>query len=350
MQCIVLTGGGTGGHVVPNIALLPELKKHFKRIVYIGSINGIERKLLKAFPEVEFYSIETVKLVRKFALKNLLIPFKLIRGKAQAKEILRRVRPSVVFSKGGFVSVPVVLAAGSLNIPVVSHESDLTLGLANKLTKNKSKIICTSFKETADKLKNGVYTGTPIRKEILDSNKDESSKLFGLATDKPVVLIVGGSSGANKINQTIRKTLAELTKNYQVLHSCGKGNIDTTIKDKNYVQIEYIQDMGAALACAEVVVTRGGSNTIFEILACRKPMLIIPLPKGASRGDQVENAAVFKQNGWAEVLAQDELTPESLLTQIDHLYKNRDTIKNRLASANLPNGVNNIIEQILKGL
>ena len=357
MKTIVLTGGGTAGHVMPNIALLPELRKHFERIIYIGSVDGIERKLLTEHKDIEFYAVETVKLVRKLTITNLAIPYKLLKGRAQARQLIKNFVPSVVFSKGGFVALPVVLAAASLGVPIVSHESDLSLGLANRLSKNKVKVICTSFKQTAKSLNNGVYVGTPIRNEILKASHARAKGCFNLSSNKPVVLVVGGSSGAISINKALRNALPTLTKKYQIIHSCGKGGTDRTITNPDYKQFEYISDMGGALAASDIVVSRGGSNAIFEILALQKPMLIIPLPKGVSRGDQEENAKIFKQNGWARVLYQDELgmsvkqpltSPCRLTQEIDELFNSKDKIKKELAKVSLPNAVDNIIKILLQ--
>ena len=348
MSTIILTGGGTAGHVVPNIALLPELKKHFNKIVYIGSASGIEARLLKQHKEIEFHSVETVKFARKKVFKNLLIPFKLLKGRQQAKKLLAALSPTVVFSKGGFVSVPVVLAARALGIPVVSHESDLTLGLANKITKNKAKVICTSFAKTAEQLKNGLYTGSPVRQEIFSGTRVNGLKEFGLSSQLPVVLVLGGSLGSSAINNTITACLPKLLSKCQILHSCGSGNIKHSIKHTHYKAVEYIDNMADALAVADIVITRGGSNAIFEILALKKPMLIIPLPKGNSRGDQVENAKVFQQKGWARVIQQADLNKQNLLSEIELLLKTKAETTKKLSNIKLPNSNMKIVETILK--
>lgn len=344
---IVLCGGGTAGHVMPNIALLPELNKHFNEIHYIGSSTGIERYIVTKYP-IKYHDITTVKLVRSLTPKNLLIPFKLLKGIKQAKLLLNQIKPNIVFSKGGFVSVPVTIAAKKLGIPVVAHESDLSLGLANKIILKQCKVMCCSFLETSESLKNkGVYTLSPVRQELFLGKADIAKKQCGFYNNLPTLLVIGGSLGATKINEVMFESAPELTKNFNVIHIVGRGNFNKNIKQKNYYQIEFSEDIKNYFALCSIVVSRAGSNAIFEFLALKKPMLLIPLPKGNSRGDQVENANNFLNNGFAQVLYQENLTKQSLIAGINNLYNNRlNIIKNQQKYSG--NGVKNIVEQILK--
>ena len=321
---IVLTGGGTAGHVIPNLNLIPLLRDKFDKIIYIGSTNGIEHELISAYPEVEYYPIETVKFRRSLSPKNLLIPFKLIKGKRQARDILSKIEPAVIFSKGGYVAVPVALASKKLHIPLIAHESDYSLGLANKIAARSANVICTTFKDTADRLNNGIYVGPPLKNtEITAAEKQRVRQMYNLTSDKPLCLVVGGSLGANSVNNAVWGALENLLKTHQVLHITGKGKKNPDIKQNGYTQVEFINNMPAVLELADVAITRGGSNAIFEILAHGIPMIIIPLSKG-SRGDQVENALYFEKQGYALTLMEPELSS-------DNLYKTFRTLLTRAA-------------------
>ncbi len=298
MKTIVLTGGGTAGHIIPNIALLPTLKQHFDNIVYIGSGADIEKNLLSNYSYVKYYAIPTTKLRRSLNLTNITIPFRLHKGVSKSKELLQQIKPDVIFSKGGYVALPVVLAGAKLNVPMLAHESDYTLGLANKLVKNKFSVICTTFEPTAEKLKNGVYVGPIIRDDITKGNALNFKKQFGLTSKKPVLLVLGGSQGAEQINKLIWDNLNTLTKTHQVVHLCGKGKQNKNIQNPDYYQLEFYNKMQDIYACVDLCITRGGSNTIFELLANHIPMMIIPLQKG-SRGDQVQNAKYFESHNYA---------------------------------------------------
>ena len=340
MSTIVVTGGGTAGHIMPHIVLKPHLDKHFGKVVYIGSKNGMEKDIVKKHGGFEFYEIETVKLDRSKILKNLLIPFKFLKGKKQAKKILKHVRPAIVFSKGGYVALPVVSAAKSLKIPIVAHESDLSMGLANRLSKNKCSCICTTFEQTAKHIgKKGVYTGSPISIKINNIQKPD--------TNKPILLVTGGSLGSRAINQVVWNSINELCKTFYVIHQVGKGNINPNIKNANYKQIEFAGDLASLIKQADIVVSRAGSNTIFELATYHKPMLLIPLPKGASRGDQVDNAKYFESLGYAKVLLQEHLNTQSLVTELNTLLTNKQKYISTLKNANLPNGTEKILNMIL---
>ncbi len=321
MKTIVLTGGGTAGHCTPNFALLDLLYKHFDKIYYIGSQGGIEEKLVKE-KGLPYYPIPCVKLVRNSLTKNLSLPFKFISSINATKRILKELNPSVVFSKGGYVGLPVTISASKLNIPVIVHESDLTLGLANKIASKFAKYTLTSFESTAKTVKNGLYVGSPIRKELFSVSKRNALEHFNFKSDKPVLLITGGSLGAKKINETVIKILNKLLDRFYVLHLVGKGNL-TNFSHKDYRQIEFC-DMKYCYNACDYAISRAGANTAFELLAFKIPTLFIPLPKGNSRGDQVDNAKYFENKGVSLTLLQENLNEDSLLQGIDELIKKRD--------------------------
>jgi UDP-N-acetylglucosamine--N-acetylmuramyl-(pentapeptide) pyrophosphoryl-undecaprenol N-acetylglucosamine transferase len=328
MKRIILTGGGTAGHVTPNIALIPTLRELGYDIHYIGSYEGIERKLIEEM-NIPYYGIDSGKLRRYFDPKNFTDPFKVVHGYGQAKKLMKKLKPDVVFSKGGFVTVPVVLAAHRHHIPVIIHESDMTPGLANKLSIPSASKVCCNFPETLSHLPEGkaVLTGSPIRQELLSGNKLEALKFCGFTANKPVLMVIGGSQGSAVVNDAIRGILPELLKTFQVIHLCGKGKMDHTLDHmEGYVQFEYIKDELADLfALADVCVSRAGANAICEILALRKPNLLIPLSANASRGDQILNAESFENQGFSEVLTEDQLAPTILIPKILKLYENRET-------------------------
>lgn len=327
MKRIVLTGGGTAGHVTPNIALIPSLKEKGYEISYIGSYNGIERKLIEDL-NIPYYGIASGKLRRYFDVKNFSDPFRVIKGYTQARALMKKLKPDVVFSKGGFVAVPVVLAAKHRHIPVVIHESDMTPGLANKLSLPAATKVCCNFPETLEHLPEGqaVLTGSPIRQELLKGNKLNALKFCGFTANKPVLMVIGGSQGSVIVNDAIRGILPELLKTFQVVHLCGAGKVDPTLNYlEGYVQFEYIKEELADLfAMADICVSRAGANAICELLALRKPNLLIPLSANASRGDQILNAESFEHQGFSEVLSEENLAPSILLPMIQKIYNNRD--------------------------
>ncbi len=348
MKRIVLTGGGTAGHVTPNLALIPHLQKKGWEVHYIGSTDGMERGLIEGLPNVSYHGVASGKLRRYADLKNLSDPFRVVKGAFQASSLMRSLKPNVVFSKGGFVSVPVVYAAWLNRVPVVGHESDLTPGLANKLCQPFVKVLCTTFPETAKGLKKGRYTGTPLRDELFAGQRTRGLRAFHLSGEKPVLLVTGGSSGAQAINAAVRASLPSLLQDFEVLHLCGKGNLDPALTNtKGYRQIEYLTDgMADAFACADLLISRAGSNTLCEILALRKPSLLIPYPKGASRGDQIENAASFLARGLALVLDQSELTPERLVKETLALQKDAPRIAAAMEKEPSGNGLQAVLDII----
>lgn len=349
MKQIILTGGGTAGHVTPNIALLPSLAAAGYQVTYIGSYTGIEKQLIEDLG-ITYYGISSGKLRRYKSWKNLTDPFRVIAGYFQSRKLIRKIKPDIVFSKGGFVSVPVVLAASHKHIPVIIHESDMTPGLANKIAMRGATKICCNFPETLKYLPKdkAVLTGSPIRHELLLGNKPAGLKLCGFNTSKPIILVVGGSTGAVKVNNAVRTILPELLKKYQVVHLCGKGKTDASLNGiDGYIQFEYISDqMRDLFAISDIVISRAGANAICELLALRKPNILIPLSANASRGDQILNANSFKEHGYSSVMTEEEITPEKLLAAVDDLYKNRQKYIDAMDSSPQSEAVDKIMALI----
>ena len=346
---IVLTGGGTAGHVNPNIALLPALAKRGYAVHYIGSYAGIERDLIISC-DVPYYGISSGKLRRYFDLKNATDLFRIAKGLGEATVLLRRIKPDIVFSKGGFVVVPVALAARILNIPVVIHESDITPGLANRLIMPFAKSVCVSFPETLKHIPKdkGVLTGSPIRASLWEGRAQEGKKICGFDNlpAKPIIMIMGGSQGAIAINQHIFAILPKLLTRFHVIHLCGKGNIKEP-PSPGYAPFEYVQDqLPHLLAAADMVVSRAGANTIFELLALNKPNLLIPLSKAASRGDQILNAESFEKQGYSMVLPEEEVTADSLYNSLLTLYANRKNYTQHMNTQSQKEGIKAIMAEI----
>ena len=349
MKRIILTGGGTAGHVTPNIALLPRLKELNYDIHYVGSYNGIEKELIEQFG-IPYHGISTGKLRRYFSLQNFTDPFRVVKGLDEARKLVKILKPDVIFSKGGFVSVPVVLAGKSRKVPTIIHESDMTPGLANKLSLSSATKVCCNFPETLDHLPEGkaLLTGSPIRQELLSGDKFAALNSLKFTSDKPVIMIVGGSLGAVAVNNAVRAILPELLKKYQVIHLCGKGKVDETMLHiDGYAQFEYVKDeLRDLFAATDIVISRAGANAICELLALHKPNLLIPLSANASRGDQILNARSFERQGFSMVLEEEELTNEVLLSAIDSLYENRETYVNAMKQSNQQNSIDTIIDLI----
>ena len=328
---IVLTGGGTAGHVSLNQAIIPDLIEKGYELHYIGSSDGIEKSIItQSFPSLPYYEISNGKLRRYFSLKNFSDPFKVLYGTMQAARVLKKVKPSLVFSKGGFVSVPVVIAAKLANIPVIIHESDITPGLANKIASSFAKHIFTVFEETLKYLpaEKASSIGAIIRPDLLSGNKFTAEELTGFKAEKETIIIMGGSQGASKINEAIYENIDVLTKKYQIIHLCGKGNLNTSLKGKtNYIAFEYVtNELPHLLKISDYVITRAGSNSIFEFLELKKPMLLIPLSIHASRGDQLLNANYFEKKGFGIVLEEENLTPLTFLESFALLVQQAEKI------------------------
>lgn len=347
----IFTGGGTAGHVTPNIALIPLLQQKGYSVHYIGRCEGIERELIENIPGVTYHGISAGKLRRYSNIKNLSDPFRVIKGFSQSISIIKKLKPAGVFSKGGFVSVPVVMAAKLFNVPIVIHESDITPGLATKLCLPSAKKACTTFKKTAEGLgKKGICTGTPLRESLFSGSAQIARKKLGF-DQKPVILIMGGSLGAKAINDNIRAILPRLLKEFNVLHLCGKGKLDESISLNGYVQKEYLTDeLCDVLALADIVVSRAGSNSINEFLALNKPMLLIPLPALHSRGDQLINADEFERLGYAKKLLEEDITEDKLVCEIKNLYDNRSKYIEVMKTSGAHIGAQNVLNVILENI
>lgn len=347
MKHIVLTGGGTAGHVTPNIAMIPRLKELGYKISYIGSYDGIEKKLIEEL-DIPYYGISSGKLRRYFDVKNFTDPFKVMKGLFEAKKLMKQLKPDVVFSKGGFVTVPVVIAASRKKIPTFIHESDMTPGLANKLSIPFATKVCCNFPETVSHLPadKAVLTGTPIRQELLTGNPEKALEFTGFTPAKPVILIIGGSLGAAAVNDAVRAILPELLKEFQVIHLCGKDKLDESLKNtQGYVQYEYIKkELADLFALSSIVISRAGANAICELSALNKPNLLIPLSARASRGDQILNARSFERLGYSKVLEEEEITNGILLDAIHDLYENRETYITAMSSSKHKDSIEQIVQ------
>ena len=369
MRSIVFTGGGSAGHVVPNIALIMALLTEKKTITYIGSKEGIERELISRLP-IPYYAISSGKLRRYFSLKNFLDPFKVLLGVFQAWRILGKIKPDVVFSKGGFVAFPVVFGAWLRRIPVVAHESDLTPGLANRLSFPFVKKIAVTFEDTLKESKEKVVvTGTPIRESLFRGNATEGRKLCGFDNEKPCLLVIGGGSGASAINNTVREALPELLKHMNVIHCCGKGKMSVFSLDHPssalrapsptrgegkhsgslgiYKQFEYVnEELPHLYACSDMILSRAGANTVYEILALKKVAIYVPLSLGASRGDQIANARFLASKGLCAVLDESAMTAETLAGLVQKTFEEREKIQEKLHLYGITSGTDAIIHLI----
>ena len=349
MKTIVLTGGGTAGHVTPHLALLPSLINGGWQVHYLGTKNGIERGMMEARPGLEYHVIATGKLRRYFSWQNITDPFRVIAGFFQAYRALGRIKPDIMFSKGGFVAVPAVAAAWLRGIPVLAHESDLTPGLATRISARFAKKVAATFPECAAILgKKGVYTGTPMRQELFSGSRDRGLHLAGFAGEKPVLLMMGGSQGAQPVNQVLRAALPELLPVMDVIHLCGRGKLDASMEGKpGYFQAEFLDsELPDVLAAADLVLSRAGATAIGEFLALQKPMLLIPWPLGASRGDQILNAENFAARGLAKVLRQEEMTPKSLIKALLTLKEDAAALKETMRAAPKADGTAAILRLI----
>nr|WP_300817279.1 undecaprenyldiphospho-muramoylpentapeptide beta-N-acetylglucosaminyltransferase [uncultured Acetatifactor sp.] len=349
MKKIVLTGGGSAGHVTPNIALLPSLKEAGYEIAYMGSYDGIEKRLIGDF-DLPYVGISTGKFRRYLDFKNLTDPFRVIKGFSEARKFLKEYRPDIVFSKGGFVAVPVVRAAASLGIPCIIHESDMTPGLANKICVPVARKVCCNFPETLKLLpeEKAVLTGSPIRAELAQGNKVAGLDLCGFNANTPVIMVIGGSLGAANVNKAVRAALPSLLGDFQVVHLCGKDKIDNLLLNTpGYKQFEYIKaELKDLFAIADVVISRAGANAICELLALKKPNILIPLPASSSRGDQLLNAKSFEAQGFSIVINEEDLTTELLVDKVHELYFSRQTFRDAMNDSGQMDSVRRIVQLI----
>lgn len=333
---IIFTGGGSAGHVTVNIALMPKFIRAGWVTEYIGSMEGIEKQLITSNFNIKYHPISTGKLRRYLDWQNIKDPFKVVTGIFQAYQLIKKQKPNIVFSKGGFVSVPVVIGAWLNKTPVIIHESDLTPGLANKLASPFASLICTTFSETASAFNNKKchYIGPVLRDELTKGNAERGRAFVGFSnTNKPTILIMGGSLGARKINNVIRESLSQLTKRFRVIHLCGKGHLDSSISNADYRQYEYInEELPDILALCDFVISRAGSNSIFEFLSLKKPMILIPLTKEQSRGDQILNASSFESKGYCKVLQEEYLNSDSLIASVYNLAEEKEQYIRNMSS------------------
>ena len=349
MKKIVLTGGGTLGHVTPHLSLIPHLKEAGYEIHYIGTEKGMEAEKIRSLPGVTYHAVQSGKLRRYFSWQNFVDPFKVIAGAFQSARLMGKLRPDVVFSKGGFVAVPVVFGAWLHRVPVVCHESDLTPGLANRLCAPFARKIATTFPECAQALgPKAEMTGTPLRPELFRGSRARGLSLLGFDGSRPILLMMGGSSGAQAVNRALREALPRLTDQFDVAHICGKGNLDEGLQGaRGYRQLEFLDaELPDALACADLVLSRAGSNALCEFQALCKPMLLVPYPKGASRGDQILNAQSLQRRGLAHVLLQEDMTADTLVRALEETWADREQLVSALHAAPPADGTRRVLEMI----
>lgn len=351
MKKIILTGGGTAGHVTPNLALLPGLKDRKYEILYVGSKNGMEKNMVKK-AGLRYEGISTGKLRRYFDLKNFTDPFRVIKGFFDARNIVKEFKPDVVFSKGGFVAVPVTLAAWTCGVPVIAHESDMTPGLANRIAAPFARRICCNFPETMKALPSdkAVLSGSPIRAELLEGSRERGLMNLGFDGRKPVLLVIGGSLGAQHVNAAVRAVLDELLQKFDIVHICGKGNMDEKLADRSgYRQFEFVEaELKDYFAAADIFISRAGANAICELLALKKPNLLIPLPANASRGDQILNAESFERQGFSALLREEDIRDRALPEAVDRLWENKEQYIEAMKASPLSNGVEIVLKEIEK--
>ena len=353
-RSLAFTGGGTAGHILPGLAIIKDLKHDWNgRIVWIGSRLEADRFLIRK-AGIEYYGIPTGKWRRYLSIENVLDIFKVAAGLIRALGILMVERPLLVFSKGGFVSVPVVIAARILGLPVITHESDFDPGMATKINARVADWILTSYSETKSFLPDRVrgrviLTGNPIRGEILKGSVDFGRRLVPCVPERPLILVLGGSLGASGINDLVVGCLDELLQFACVVHQMGKRTFQPIAK-AGYLAVEYIyEELPDLLAAADLIICRAGANTLSELAALGKPAVLIPLPVSASRGDQIRNARYFASHGGAVYLKQEDATSEGLLETVRNLLNNvprRRTMSAGMRNLGDPEAVKRISEII----
>ena len=347
---IVLTGGGTAGHVTPHFSLIPRLLDLGYDIHYIGTNKGIEHELIAQYPEVTYHAVQSGKLRRYFSVQNFIDPFKVVWGGVQSIYLMKKLKPDVCFSKGGFVSVPVVIGASLCNVKTICHESDLTPGLANRISTRFAQKVATTFPECAQAIgEKGVHTGTPLRPSLFNGTREAGLALSGFSGEKPILLMTGGSLGAQTVNACLRSCLPALLPHMDILHLCGRGNLDETLQGVDgYRQIEFLTDeMPDALAVADIVLSRAGSNTLSELLALQKPMLLVPYPMGASRGDQIENAKSYEKQGLAHVLLQENMNEQTMVDALLHLLEQKENLVQTMQAYPVKDGTEAVLSMLV---
>lgn len=347
---IVLTGGGTAGHVTPNLALIPYLESEGWTIDYIGSHEGVEKDLI-AGVGIPYHAIRSGKLRRYFSWQNFIDPINILIGIIQATCLLHRLKANVVFSKGGFVALPVVMGAYFNRIPVIIHESDMTPGLANRLSFPFAKVICLTFENTKKYLKSSAkvqVTGTPIRSRLFEGDKTAGLLQCGFSEQKPCLLVIGGGQGSIMLNHCVREALPDLTKRYQVIHLCGKGKLEPSLfETPGYYQQEYAHDeLADLMAASDVILSRSGANSLCEILALKKAHILVPLSRQASRGDQLHNAAYFEKQGISVVVQEEALNKDTLLNALNELEETREERLQKMAELHLASANRTVMQLI----
>ena len=351
MKKIILTGGGSAGHVTPNLALLPGLKAAGYEVCYIGSKNGIEKDII-AKTGVTYYGISAGKLRRYLDLRNITDVFRVLKGFGEAVRLVREIRPDAVFSKGGFVAAPVVAAAKMAKVKVAVHEADMTPGLANRLSIPFADVVCVNFPETLSRIRGrkAVFTGCPIRPELFGGSRKEAAEMCAFRDTKPVLMMTGGSLGSVRINTVLREALGRLCADFNIIHICGRDKTAPEMETPGYRQFEYVTaELPHLFAYADAVISRAGANTIFELLALQKPSLLIPLSKKASRGDQILNAESFRRQGFSDVIEEEDLSPEKLAEAAAGVYRNREKYRAAMAACPMKNGADEVL-RVIKGL
>lgn len=376
MKRIFFTGGGTAGHVTPNIALIERMLQQGWEVHYIGSKGGIEESIVAELP-ITFHGIATGKLRRYFSWQNFLDPLKILFGLMQSLWLCIRLRPSIVFSKGGFVAVPIVIGAWLCRVPVIAHESDITPGLANKLCFPFVRYVCVNFQETEKYLGHSsaktpgnninkahskvIVTGSPVRTTLVEGDAERGRAFLGFSHTQPILLVFGGSLGAQAINDWVWGSLTALLARYQVVHIVGAGNINTSIgleqragqttgpiqnsSVPHYCQKEFLQaEFGDVLAAADLVLSRAGANSIYELLLMRKPHILVPLTARASRGDQIINARIFESKGMSQVVDEDRLTSTDIVQVIEKTIENQSRQLAAIANFEIIDSVSVITE------
>lgn len=344
-----MTGGGSAGHVTPNLALIPRLQARGYEVHYIGTKDSIEESLIQKAPGVTFHRVRSGKLRRYFSWQNFTDPFRVIAGYFDASRAIKALKPAALFSKGGFVSVPVVMAGRRRKIPVVLHESDYSPGLANKIAMNFADRMLVTFEDTLTYTKHrGAFTGTPIRPELYQGDRKRGLDFLGFSGEKPVLLCMGGSLGAQRVNDALRRAVPTLTARFDIVHLCGTGKVDPAWNGQSaYRQFEYIgEELPDLFAASDIAVSRAGANSVFEFLAIALPALLIPLPLIASRGDQIQNARYFERKGYAMVLEEEDMTTESIIEAVNALYDGRERFRNAMQHAPNTDGTENVLRAI----
>ena len=350
---LLLTGGGTAGHVSVNEALIPIFEARGYEVHYIGSTDGIEKEIIgNRFPHITYHPIQSGKLRRYFSMKNFTDPFRVGVGLLQAIKVIRKIKPELIFSKGGFVSVPVGFAGQLTKVPVVIHESDVTPGLANKLAVPFATHVFTVFEQTLNYLPKDKSTcsGAVVRPELFEGIVEEGRHITGFKGEKPVLLVTGGSQGAKILNDAVRNEIQTLTQTFDIIHLCGKGNADASLAGvPGYQQYEYVTiELSHLLAMTDYAVSRAGSNAIFELVALKKPMLLVPLSRENSRGDQILNANFFKSLGLANVIEEEQLHETKLSIVLDQLQQDKDTLLANIEQNERPKTAEEMAKLILQ--